>query len=1187
MTLQTTAAQADSADFPPLLPAVGQGTSFVDHQSALTGFADPEWYEANVPFVDVPDQTIEDTYYYRWRTFKEALKYTGPKDGWIVSEFLGPVGYAAPGGAISAAAGHHIYEGRWLRDERYLDDYVDYWLKGAGSGAKPANEGLGKDTTDWAHQYSFWVADAVLAKAKVTGRLDEAAALLPELKRQWQAWSPQFNKELGLYWQTPVWDAMEYTASSYQSDDPYHGGDGYRPTLNAYQYGDAVAISELARLVGDDSTADSYALAASNLKAAQEKYLWDANGQFYKHVMRDDNPTQSKIADREEIGFIPWYFHMAPSANDAAWEQLLDPQGFKATYGPTTVERRSPYFMKDAESGCCRWDGPSWPYATSQTLTALGNLLTDYPAQDFVTATDFASLLHDYSATQRKNGKPYVAEAHSPDEDRWMYDGFNHSEDYNHSTFNDIVLSSLIGIRSQDDDTVRIDPQVDSSWDHFAAENVPYHGHNLTVLWDKDGSTYGAGAGLSIYEDGTRIHNQPELGDVTVPFGNASHADEPARQVDDASNPAASGFPQTTASYSWRTDPATEATDGQEFQLDIPSTRWTTYQTPNATDRLRTDFGVPTPVSDIRTVFYSDGGGVRLPDSYEVEYLTTTGDWAALEGQTRTPTVLAAGAVNRITLDTPVVTTSIRLVGTNHPGSGFGVTSFGSWEATDTNISAQLDTRSDGVIAVDPGVVTNVTTTVKVQGSGSGIADEKLYVPDGWTATRTSPSLVGKGAGEYHSVWAVTAPSNVTTTADSPLRYIVASTRPHLVATDIEKASWIFDPESFGAAIWDDDFSTDKLPQYRVSGSLGEEATTAEVNTTAGTLDVSSQSRARGLYRVPVAAGSSFAIIVDPETFAAGDGQENSLFIGSSGGPDDIAMSWFNNNKNQGGVNVVTGGNGHGDAEGAGQKPVSWQSGDRFATVITDGQLTSWIEHANQWSQLGSAPVKVAIPENTLATWKPSFSIRLDNGTISLDRVTVLKENQTAPIPSTVTGQASPRSIAYGSVQKVTVAVSSAAGSPTGTVAVRSGSKTLGTAQLSRGKATITLPKSALRPGTHSLGLVYSGDGTVASATGTTTALVVKAKSKTESRFSHSTVSRKGRPPVLRVTITSGAPVSGTVSVREGTRVLTSTSRIVKGRATLTITRKLSKGTHTLTVIYSGSSTVAGSSDGNEKLRVR
>lgn len=1004
------AAPATAADAPPpypnLYPAVGAGTSFLDHDVALAGMPAHDWFESNIPFVDLPDEEIESTYYYRWRLYKEALKYTGPDDGWIVTEFLGPVGYAAPGGAISAAAAHHLYEGRWLRDQRYTDDYVDYWLTGAGSTAKPATDGLNENTTDWAHQYSFWVADAVLAQAKIDGDLAAAEALLPELEEQWQGWAPQFNEELGLYWQVPVWDAMEFTASSYQSDDPYHGGEGYRPTLNAYQYGDAMAISELARLTGDDEKADRYAASAANLQTAQETLLWDTDDQFYKHVMRDNNLNNEQLADREQIGFIPWYFNMAPAENAVAWAQLLDPDGFKATYGPTTVEKRSEWYMHEAENGCCRWDGPSWPYATSQTLTALGNLLADYPPQEYVDANDFTGLLHDYAMTQRKNGQPYVAEAHHPDGDRWMYDGVGHSEDYNHSTFNDIVLGSLIGIKGQDDDTVRIAPQVDESWDHFAAENVPYHGHNLTVLWDADGSHYGAGAGLSVFEDGELIHNQSEFGDVTVavnpvdPGANALPV-----EVDDASNQYVTGFPKASASYSNDGDPASKAIDGQDFQLDIPKTRWTNYGTTDAIDWLQVDFGVATPVSDVRTTFYDDGGGVRTPVSYDVEYQNASGEWTSLPGQNRVTGDVVGGAVNRILLDEPIVTSSIRLVGQKQPGAGgIGVTAFGSWRSLDDNLTASVATRADGSVAVTPGETTDVVTSVVIGNDSSSVASDALYAPAGWTVERASDAIpADAAAGTYATTWQVTAPAGLDASADSPLRYVVESTTPGLGAGDIALANWVFDSETFGDAVWDDDFGTDRLAEYTTSDSLGEPAPELVVDTAAGTLNVSAEGRARRHIQIPVQATSSFALIVEPEAFADGSPGENSVFIGSSGSSRDFAMSWYNHSKNQGGVNVVVDGQGKGEAEGGGSHAVTWDAGERLATVVTEGQLTSWVEEDGVWKRISAAPVSNAVAPATLAEWFPSFSIRLDPGTISIDRVTVLQGGLDAVIPADVT----------------------------------------------------------------------------------------------------------------------------------------------------------------------------------------
>jgi len=159
-------AAQDSA-MEPVYPEIGPTTHFLDHDALIGGFAEAAWYKANIPFIDIPDKRIQEVYYYRWRTTHEAQKYTGAKNGWITTEFLGPISYAAPYGGISAAAGHHIAEARWTRDTRYLDDYINYWLVGDGSGPKPAEDGVNKNTTDWAHEYSFWAASAVLNRAKV------------------------------------------------------------------------------------------------------------------------------------------------------------------------------------------------------------------------------------------------------------------------------------------------------------------------------------------------------------------------------------------------------------------------------------------------------------------------------------------------------------------------------------------------------------------------------------------------------------------------------------------------------------------------------------------------------------------------------------------------------------------------------------------------------------------------------------------------------------------------------------------------------------------------------------------------------------------------------------------------------------------------------------------------------------
>jgi len=113
-----------AAVLPLILPAFC--TSFLDHTLLLGSIEDPRWYEDNVPFVDLPDKQIQDVYYHRLQSYKEHLFYTGTQNGFISTEFLLPVGYGGPYGGIVAAAGHHMTEGRWLRDVRYGQDLVKY-----------------------------------------------------------------------------------------------------------------------------------------------------------------------------------------------------------------------------------------------------------------------------------------------------------------------------------------------------------------------------------------------------------------------------------------------------------------------------------------------------------------------------------------------------------------------------------------------------------------------------------------------------------------------------------------------------------------------------------------------------------------------------------------------------------------------------------------------------------------------------------------------------------------------------------------------------------------------------------------------------------------------------------------------------------------------------------------------------
>ncbi len=459
----------------------------------------------NIPLFECPDKDIERTYYFRWWTYRKHIKNT--PDGFVITEFLPPVGWAGKHNTINCAAGHHIYEGRWLHDPQYLNDYAIFWFRKGGA----------------VRSYSFWAADALWARFQVTGDKDFLIGLLPDLIHNYEEWEKSRLEPDGLFWQIDDRDGMEVSI----------GGSGKRATVNSYMYGDAVAIARLAALAGRDDVATTYREKAARIKALVESKLWDRDAQFFKTLPRD---KQRLVDVRELHGYTPWYFNLPNPGYEQAWKQFMDPQGFYAPFGPTTAEQRHPKFAVSYQGHECQWNGPSWPYATSVTLTALANVLNNYQ-QDVVTKADYFRLLTIYTRShslRRDDGRvvPWIDENLNPQTGDWLsrtrlktwkngtWDagkgGKERGKDYNHSTYCDLVISGLVGLRPRSDDTVEVNPLVPpDTWDWFCLDNVLYHGRILSILWDKTGDKYGRGRGLRVFAEGRQIAQSDSLGRVT------------------------------------------------------------------------------------------------------------------------------------------------------------------------------------------------------------------------------------------------------------------------------------------------------------------------------------------------------------------------------------------------------------------------------------------------------------------------------------------------------------------------------------------------------------------------------------------------------------------------------------------------------------------------------------------------
>ncbi len=470
------------------------------------------WMQKEIPWFDSSDKKFEEMYYFRWYAWKKHL--VAAPTGYVITEWL-PKPEVPDGsfGALPDAAPFHIAEARWLREGKIAEDDTRFWF------------GRGLDS----HKYSDAMAWTVRGVTLANGDTALGTSLLPAMKQNYKAWETAQQDSNGLFWSIDTRDAMEKSIS----------GDGYRPTLNSYMYGDARAIAEMAAKAGDAAGAAEYNAKADKLHGLIERYLWNPKDEFYEVVspaadsgirkekrFADPGTVMKLSGVREQIGYIPWMFGIPPESHAVAWKQLFDPQGFDGKFGATTAERRSPRF-RFASSDQCTWNGPAWPFAMTQTLLALANYERG-TAANVMQPGDYYKLFERYVLSQHQTLKDghvidWIDEDLDADTDEWIAKNMLIAKNkqvgrgnyYNHSGFADPLITGLIGVVPRADDKVVVKPLLPAGqWSYFAIDALPYHGHLLTVVWDSTGKRYGRGKGMMLMVDGKKVAERKDFGEL-------------------------------------------------------------------------------------------------------------------------------------------------------------------------------------------------------------------------------------------------------------------------------------------------------------------------------------------------------------------------------------------------------------------------------------------------------------------------------------------------------------------------------------------------------------------------------------------------------------------------------------------------------------------------------------------------
>jgi hypothetical protein len=320
-------------------------------------------------------------------------------------------------------------------------------------------------------------------------------------------------------------------------------------------------------------------------------------------------------------------------------------------------------------------------------------------------------------------------------------------------SFNWVMYQDVAGVQPRMDNAVELWP-IDMGMDHFAVNNLRYHGSDLTIVWQRPGGATpyaNAPAGYTLYLDGQRAFTANGLahlrwdsqsGAVSVLDGSGTQVLASASRslktaagvgltgnvrmsdafqragldlsgasgstINLAKGTAATASFTTTSPASAATSPA-NALDGYTIS-GLPVTQgsylatnpiWGDVGSPNAQDWLQVDLGAPTRLNDVKLYFYSNkqfgrgGNTYREPAAYTVQYFDGSA-WVDIPGQAKSPATPAPN-YNEVTF-APMVAQQIRVLMTRQGSFGVGVKEIQAFDLE--SVAAQIGSVKSYVSAL-------------------------------------------------------------------------------------------------------------------------------------------------------------------------------------------------------------------------------------------------------------------------------------------------------------------------------------------------------------------------------------------------------------------------------------------------------------------------------------------------------
>ena len=742
------------------------------------------WAE-NLPYIDVPKKAVQKAIDYRWwlERFNSLDANIPGYDYQYPVTIEGVLGY---NNAIILTQPMHLQDTKWLRSP-----YLAYGqLLSAGNSSQSSafldNPG---NRNNWNNHYGQYLAEAGYEAFNVIGGGAEVAENFAyyfghDATGQLEHYGNHIEgRDLIAYRNNYMTGNDADTISMHAPGTGTWKAHGE----NAYVWAAADAAAKLYEQLGNTEQAKYYRDLADKIKADVLELMWCEECQkFETYAVRptgtQHNANQPNLVKYTESNNYN-YFAVGLVPDDAA-----SVTKYKEALKAFSNGKEFPIFPfytanqvhNQEVSGSNNFSNINF----TVQLRLYESALRTYDKEQTYITDDMLAMMAEWMAW---NVYPDAGDIRYPNNNEFHnIDGRTYENYYRSWIYHNILgnytylfIEDMAGIQPRSDEKIELSP-IDFSYDHFMVNNVRYHGHDLTVVWDKpdDGKTWynECPEGYSLYIDGTLAFTLKDLAhvvydsatkEISFPDGaveivtnnggaaiptamntaiteekvlnmleksgvhgmtnlaegaevTATFTPDKARAASWAEKHRADGSDSTSKAVNETAPDPQAVVDGTT--VDMPF--WGNYGSVNERDSLTLKLSSKQTVDMATLYFYNDRqtNGYSEPSKFAVEYWDGEA-WQAVRQQTRTPS--APRANYNAVYFAPVETDQFRFTFTNKDKGFTAVTEIQLFnEGGDRDHPAQ-NTAPSVKLAEDTSMTGNLYTTLKATCTDDGMPYDK------------------------------------------------------------------------------------------------------------------------------------------------------------------------------------------------------------------------------------------------------------------------------------------------------------------------------------------------------------------------------------------------------------------------------------------------------------------------------